>query len=93
MDECSRRAGEYVGGDEIQAITGRAAPQHRGDFGGFSITLKHRFGRSNPPFSMNYAAGDIYQQYYSLTPELAAIWTEVRGLAEPSIEVVHADEA
>lgn len=86
MDECSRRPGEYVGGDEIQAITGRAAPQHRGDFGGFSITLKHRFGRSNPPFSMNYAAGDAYQQYYSVTPELATIWVELRGLVQTASE-------
>jgi hypothetical protein len=91
MDECSRRAGEYVGGDEIQAITGRAAPQHRGDFGGFGITLKHRFGRSNAPFSVNYAAGDTYQQYYSVTPEIAAIWTEFRGLAQAGSEAVPDD--
>lgn len=80
MDECSRRPEEYVGGDEIQAITGRAAPKHRGDFGGFSITLKHRFGRSNAPYSVSYAAGDTYQQYYSVSSEIAAIWIELRGL-------------
>lgn len=93
MDECSRRAGEYVGGDEIQAITGRAAPQHRGDFGGFGITLKHRFGRSNAPFSVNYAAGDTYQQYYSVTPEIAAIWTELRGISQAGSEAVHDDHS
>jgi len=89
MDECSRRPDQYVGGDEIQAITGRAAPQHRGDFGGFGVVLKHRFGRSNAPYSVDYAAGDTYQQYYSVSPDIASMWTEIRGLDRPATTEAH----
>lgn len=80
MDLCAGKPGDYIGGDEVQAITGRAGASHRGDYGGFSITLKHRFGRSNPPFAMSWGAGETYQQYYALDEVTAERWRSIRGL-------------
>jgi hypothetical protein len=91
LDLCSARPGDWVGGDSVYAESGRTPGSHRGELAGFGNTLKSRFGRSNPPWMMDYAKGDTFQQYYSLTPELAVIWTEVRAPAEPSIEVAHDD--
>lgn len=80
MDLCSERPGEFVGGDEIRAVTGREAASQRGDFGGFGITLKHKFARSNPPFAVKYGHGATAQQYYSVDESVAAMWRQVRGL-------------
>jgi hypothetical protein len=93
MDACSRRPGEHVGSDEIQLVTGRPRKQHRGDFGGFTSTLKSKFGRSNAPYAANYAAGDTYQQYYSVTPEIAEIWRTLRGLTLNSDDHARAHSA
>ena len=82
MDLCSERPGEFVGGDEIRAVTGREAASQRGDFGGFEVTLRFKFGRSNPPFAVNYGHGATSQQYYSVEKAIAAMCRQVRGLPE-----------
>ena len=88
MDLCAIRPNEWVGGDEVQAATGRPIGAHRGDYGGFGVTLSRKFQRSNQPFEMNYGAGGNYLQYYRLAPELAEIWRRQRGLAAPVSIVV-----
>lgn len=84
MDLCSMKPGVWVGGDEVQQVTGRAPNEHRGDYGGFGITLIRRFLRSNQPYEMNYGVGGSYIQYYRLSPELAEIWRRLRGLIVPA---------
>lgn len=80
MDLCAQKPNEWIGGDEVQLITGRGPNEHRGDYGGFGITLIRKFQRSNQPYEMNYGVGGNYIQYYRLTPELAEIWRNLRGL-------------
>lgn len=80
MDLCAQHPGTWVGGDRVIAVTGRDVNAHRGDYGGFAITLRRRFDRSNPPYAMQYGAGDIYQQYYRLDADLAEVWRGLRGL-------------
>ena len=82
MDLCSQRPGDFVGGDEIRAVTGRPQGGQSGDFGGFGITLKHKFSRSNAPFSVKYGHGATAQQYYSVDESIAEMWRQVRGLSE-----------
>lgn len=84
MDLCAKRPGEWVGGDEVQQVTGRGPNEHRGDYGGFGITLSRRFQRSNQPYEMNYGVGGISIQYYRLNPELAETWRRLRGLVLPA---------
>ena len=82
MDLCSQRPGDFVGGDEIRAVTGRPQGGQSGDFGGFGITLKHKFSRSNAAFSVKYGHGATAQQYYSVDESIAEMWRQVRGLSE-----------
>ena len=91
MDLCSQRPGVFVGGDEIRAVTGREAASQRGDFGGFEVTLRFKFGRSNPPFAVNYGHGATAQQYYSVDESIAAMWRQVRGF--PETDGVGGDQA
>lgn len=81
MDLCAQTPDSWIGGDQVVAVTEREVNAHRGDYGGFAITLRRRFERSNPPFEMQYGAGEIYQQYYRLDPQLSAIWRELRTLS------------
>lgn len=83
LDLCSQRPGEWIPSEEVQSQTGRAQNQHRGDYGGFGVTLRTRFKRSNQPFSMQWAAGGTNQQYYMLTPEQADLWRAVSGGEPP----------
>lgn len=78
VDLCSQRPGQFVGGDQIRAVTGR--PQ-AGQRGGFGITLKHKFGRSNSPSSVNYGHGDTMHQSYSVDESIAEMWRQVSVLA------------
>jgi hypothetical protein len=78
LDVCSSQPGEWVASETIQGITGRLPAKHRGDYGGFGTTLRTRFQRSNAPFEMKWAAGGTNQQYYRVTPELAAWWRSIR---------------
>lgn len=78
LDLCASRPGEWVPSDAIQAATGREAAQHRGDYGGFGITLRRRFNRSNPPFQVEWAVEGENQQYYMVTDEIAQLWLTVR---------------
>lgn len=80
MDLCAARPGSWIGGDQIMTVTGREKRVHGGDFGGFSITLRRCFDRSNAPYEVSYAAGGQDQQYYRLTPETAHIWRNLRGI-------------
>lgn len=81
MDLCALAPGNWIGGDQVMAQTGREKNAHRGDYGGFAITLRRNFGRSNAPYDMNYAVGDAWQQYYRLSPDLAEVWRSLRGLS------------
>jgi hypothetical protein len=74
LDLCSERPGEWVPSDEVRTRTGRETMKHRGDYGGFGVTLRSKFKRSNQPFTMQWAVGGTNQQYYKVTHEQAAMW-------------------
>lgn len=82
MDLCAQAPGEWIGGDQVMEATGRQTMAHRGDFGGFAITLRRKFERSNPPYEMNYGVHDVDQQYYRLDAGRAAAWRAIRGVPE-----------
>jgi hypothetical protein len=86
MDLCAARPGAWIGGDEIYGVSGRAPGKHRGELAGFGNTIKSRFARSNAPWEAQYAQGEIWQQYYSLSAELAQAWRSLRGEAQPAEE-------
>lgn len=79
LDLCSAQPNEWVPSDAVQAATGRPSAKHRGDYGGFGVTLRARFKRSNAPFEMKWAALGTSQQYYKLSPQLADWWVTLTG--------------
>jgi hypothetical protein len=83
LDLCSERRGEWVPSDEVRARTGRETMKHRGDYGGFGVTLRAKFKRSNQPFTMQWAAGGTSQQYYKVSPEQAALWQAAANVGAP----------
>ncbi|MFF3037062.1 hypothetical protein [Arthrobacter citreus] len=87
MDLCAASPGEWIGGDQVMELTRREKNAHRGDYGGFSITLRRRFERSNTPYEMNYAVGGTPQQYYRLSPEVAQLWKQLRPVEEPGSRI------
>jgi hypothetical protein len=76
MDLCSADPGSWVPASAVQQTTGRDPAVHKGDYGGFGITLKHRFHRSNWPFERKWRAGPTNEMYYSIAPNIAAMWLE-----------------
>jgi hypothetical protein len=82
LDLCAAQPGEWIPTAAIQAVTGREATRHRGDYGGFAITLRTRFERSNPPFRNQWAYGGTHEQYYVVTPEIAQLWIAARANSE-----------
>jgi hypothetical protein len=78
LDLCAERPNEWVPSSAIQQVTRRDPGQHRGDYGGFGITLRQRFARSNAPFETKWAAGGTSEQYYRASPEVAEMWLATR---------------
>ncbi len=74
MDLCSEQPGQWIPSDAVQAATGRETAKHRGDYGGFGVTVRTRFKRSNQPFEMNYGALGTNQQCYRVSAEVAQMW-------------------
>jgi hypothetical protein len=79
MDLCSARPGEWIGSEDIRTVTGREPARHRGDFGGFGVTVRNRFGRSNHPYETQWAAGGIPQQYFRVGEPMAGTWRRLRS--------------
>jgi hypothetical protein len=76
LDQCSAHPETWIASSAIQLATGREPNQHRGDFGGFGITVRQRFARSNPPFETKWGAGGTSEQYYRVSPGVAQMWSE-----------------
>jgi hypothetical protein len=84
MDLCAAEPEVWVPSEAVQTLTGREPAKHRGDYGGFAITLRSRFGRSNAPYQMKYGAGGGNQQYYRLSVDMAARWKAVGTVVDGS---------
>jgi hypothetical protein len=76
LDQCSAQPDAWIPSSAIQAATGREPNQHRGDYGGFGITVRQRFGRSNAPFDTKWGAGGTSEQYYRASADVAKMWLE-----------------
>jgi hypothetical protein len=76
LDLCSEQPEAWIPSSAIQTATGREPNQHRGDFGGFGITVRQRFGRSNAPYETKWNAGGTGEQYYRVSTDIAKMWLE-----------------
>lgn len=74
MDLCAATPDTWIAASTIRSATGKEPASQRGDFGGFGITLKSRFKRSNPPYDDQWAAGETNEVSYKLSREIAELW-------------------
>lgn len=80
LDLCSERPNEWVPFEEVIELSGRDPAVARGDTGGFSISVRAHFKRSNWPYDAKWAAGGKNQMYYRMDEERAHMWKKARGI-------------
>lgn len=78
LDLCAERPADTVPFGDLVLKSGRTHPQARGDLAGLTIWLKGRFARRNWPVEFVWAAHGDSQNYYRMSPDVAAWWKEAR---------------
>jgi hypothetical protein len=76
MHLCSSSPEEWISIRDIEAHSGRTRAETRADLAGLTMMVKRRFGRSNWPFDVQWAAGGDENAYYRMTSEISRIWTQ-----------------
>jgi hypothetical protein len=69
----------WIGAGDAYERAGVTTARGTAQLGGFGITVRSRFGRTNPPYERQWAAGGTNQAYYRMDTELAAAWLQIRG--------------
>jgi hypothetical protein len=83
MELCSQQPGELVSIRDLESAAARTPHQVRADLAGLTMMVKHRFRRSNWPFSYEWAAGGEHNMYYRMDPSVAEMWKTVRSGIPP----------
>ena len=69
----------WIGANDVYARAGVTTASGTGQLGGFGLTVKSRFKRSNPPFERAWSPDGTNQAAYRMGPELSAAWLQLRG--------------
>lgn len=86
LDLCSTSPGEWVALRDIEARAERTRYEARGDLAGLTMMVKHRFDRSNWPFTIGWEAGGPGQAWYRMTEPQAAMWENATSPASSDVE-------
>jgi hypothetical protein len=78
LDVCSEAPEGWVGSGSAYARAGVEQRSGMGKLAGFGYSVRSRFGRSNPPWDLNWAAGGESQQYYRVSCATAECWQAIR---------------
>ena len=79
LDLCSQHPDKWIGSSEAYDRAGVEKKSGMGKLAGFGYSVRNRFNRSNPPWSVQWAFGGVNQQYYSVDQVTADLWREIRG--------------
>jgi hypothetical protein len=79
VDLCALSPDSWIAASEAYERAGVTTASGTGQLGGFGITVRSRFGRINPPYDRQWAAGGTNQAYYRMGADLAAAWLQIRG--------------
>lgn len=79
MDLCSLSPGKWIAAGDAYQRAGASTASGIGQLGGFRLTVKTKFKRSNPPYERQWSAGGTNQAYYRMGPESSSAWREIRG--------------
>ncbi len=80
VDLCALSPDTWIGANEVYARAGVATPSGTGQLGGFGLTVKSRFKRSNPPYERAWSPDGTNQAAYRMGPELGESWLRLRGV-------------
>lgn len=87
VDLCALTPDTWIPASDAYERAGVATASGTGQLGGFGLTVRSRFGRINPPYDRQWAAGGTNQAYYRMGADLSAAWLQLRGgeiSAEPA---------
>lgn len=84
LDLCSKMPNQFVGSSEAYQLAKVEQKSGMGRLAGFGYSVRTKFGRSNPPWRYQWAAGGLSQQYYAIDQLTADRWLEVRGVVTES---------
>jgi len=84
VDLCAAAPGRWIPASDVYARAGVSTASGTGQLGGFGLTVRSRFKRSNPPYERKWSADGTNQACYRLAPELAAAWGALRGSGNAS---------
>jgi len=76
LDLCADHPTEPVSLTDIVKAAGLSREVARGHLAGLTMVTKHRFGRRNWPFALEWAADGTQQAFYKMSAETAARWRE-----------------
>jgi hypothetical protein len=79
VDLCAMSPDTWIAASDAYERAGVTTASGTGQLGGFGITVRSRFGRINPPYERQWAAGGTNQAYYRMGADLAAAWLQIRG--------------
>jgi hypothetical protein len=79
VDLCALSPDTWIGASDAYARAGVEPPSGIGQLGGFGLTVKSRFKRSNPPYERAWSPDGTNQAGYRMGPELADAWLRIRG--------------
>jgi hypothetical protein len=79
VDLCALSPDTWIAASNVYERAGVTTARGSGQLGGFGLTVRSRFGRINPPYDRQWAAGDTYEAYYRMGADLAAAWLQIRG--------------
>ena len=83
LDLGSEQPGAWVRAADVYERAGVTSASGSGQLGGFGLTTRSRFRRSNPPYERQWGpGGEGGEAYYRVSSELADVW---RGLRESAI--------
>jgi hypothetical protein len=88
VDLCALSPDTWIGANDVYARAGVTVASGTGQLGGFGLTVKSRFKRSNPPYERAWSPDGSNQAAYRMGPELAAAWLKVRG-GQVALEANH----
>jgi hypothetical protein len=83
LDLCTERPEEWVPTSDVYERAGVTSASGTGQLGGFGLTVRSRFSRSNAPFEREWGVGGAPMLYYRLTAELAETWAGIRAVGAP----------
>lgn len=77
MDVGSESPGAWIAASDVYGRAGVEWQSAAGQLGGFGLTCRSRFSRSNPPFDREWGAGGQPQVYYRVSVDTARLWHSV----------------